>query len=101
MILETIADFLVAALIPSPRSRLDSHAQEKLQPQSRVIPNSFAEVGRERDRALRIAGDVYGTGASLPTPLFDLIPKASEELSGLRKVPLLPSFGVQVRDDSV
>jgi hypothetical protein len=30
-ILKTIADLLVTVLIPSPRSRLDSHEQQKLQ----------------------------------------------------------------------
>ena len=68
----------------------------------RVIPNSFAESGRETDRTMRL--ECRGRkqdGAARIAQTCSNFPITSEPLQATRKVPPLPSFGVQARDDKL
>jgi hypothetical protein len=67
-----------------------------------VIPNLFAVGGRERDLTMRVGhhGRKRDHTGYVVLPHLLASPPSSEQPHTHRKVPLLRSFGSQVRDDN-
>jgi hypothetical protein len=101
MILGKIAEFFVSVLIHHLAADWIRGSKKSYNPIIRVIPSLFAESGRGRDLTMRFDCRERRQDGKCAYLRRLQLPTTSEQLHRSRKVPLLPSFGVQNRDDNI